>query len=196
MTALRVRLWFWQLITHLSYFSQYFYTIKNFFFLLWVNLYMITETYLHDPPPFNSSFFMTPPFSAVSKSCNPPSVSTPPPPPLISDKSLSGKQKIRQFWITQKFLYTCASNCTLVFLMSSRNSMRTWVHFSAMIFNVTARLDVDRTKSLIRYNDRSITTCQRLLGKVCRVLHFSATKWQHKKAPTEAEQIKPSFEQK
>ena len=51
---------------------------------------MITDTYLHDPPPFNGPFFMTPPFSAVSKSCDPPSVSTPSPPPLlISDKSLS-----------------------------------------------------------------------------------------------------------
>ena len=58
-----------------------FYKIKNFFFLdLWVNLYMITDTYLHDPPPFNGPFFMTPPFSAVSKSCDPPAVSTPPPP--------------------------------------------------------------------------------------------------------------------
>ena len=69
--------------TRLSYFSHFFffYKIKNFFFLLWVNLYMITDTYLHDPPPFNGPFFMTPPFSAVSKSCDPPSVSTPPPPP-------------------------------------------------------------------------------------------------------------------
>ena len=48
----------------------------------------ITETYLHDLHPFNGPFFMTSPFSAVSKSCDPPSVSTPPPPLLISDKSL------------------------------------------------------------------------------------------------------------
>ena len=34
---------------------------------------------------------MTPPFSAVSKSCDPPSVSNPPFPLLISDKSLSIK---------------------------------------------------------------------------------------------------------
>ena len=61
----------------------FFNKIKNFFFLLWVNLYMITDTYLHDPPPFNGSFFMTPPFPAVSKSCDPLSVSTPP--LLISD---------------------------------------------------------------------------------------------------------------
>ena len=52
----------------------------NFFFLVWVNLHMIMDTYLHDPPPFNSPFFMTPPFSAVSKSCDPPSVSIPLPP--------------------------------------------------------------------------------------------------------------------
>ena len=56
------------------------YKIKNSFFLLWVNLYMITDTYWHDPSPFNGPVFMTPPFSAVSKSCDPPSVSTPLPP--------------------------------------------------------------------------------------------------------------------
>ena len=50
---------------------------KKLFFLLWVNLYMIKDTYLHDPPPFNSPFFMNPPFSVVSKGCDPPSVSTP-----------------------------------------------------------------------------------------------------------------------
>ena len=59
----------------------FFYKIKNFFFLLWVNLYMITDTYLHDPPPFNGPFFITPPFSAISKSCDHPYVSTPLPPP-------------------------------------------------------------------------------------------------------------------
>ena len=32
---------------------------------------MITNTYLHDPPPFNGSFFMTPAFPAISKSCDP-----------------------------------------------------------------------------------------------------------------------------
>ena len=32
------------------------------------------------PSPFNGPFFMTPPFSAVSKSCDPPSFSTPLPP--------------------------------------------------------------------------------------------------------------------
>ena len=69
------------LITPLSYFSQdFFYKIKNFFFLLWVNLFMNTHIYLHDPPPFDGPFYMTPPFSAVSKSCDPPSVSTPLPP--------------------------------------------------------------------------------------------------------------------
>ena len=41
--------------------------------------------------PFERPFFHDPPFSAVSKSCNPPSVSTPPSPSplLISDKSLN-----------------------------------------------------------------------------------------------------------
>ena len=72
----------------LLFLPGFFYKIKNFFFRLWVNLYMITDTYLHDPPPLNGPFFMTPPFSAVSKSCDPPSVSTPSP-LLISDKSLN-----------------------------------------------------------------------------------------------------------
>ena len=61
----------------LLFLPGFFYKIKNFFFHLWVNLYMITDTYLHDPPPFNGPFSMTPPFSAVSKSCDPSSVSTP-----------------------------------------------------------------------------------------------------------------------
>ena len=43
----------------------------------------IYDIYLHDPPPFNCPFFMTPPFSEAQK------VVTPPPPLLISDKSLS-----------------------------------------------------------------------------------------------------------
>ena len=61
----------------LLFLPGFFYKIKNFFFRLWVKLYMITATYLHDPSPLNRPFFMTPPFSAVSKSCDPPSVSTP-----------------------------------------------------------------------------------------------------------------------
>ena len=44
-----------------------FYQIQNFLFLLWVNLKMITSIYFHDPPPFNSPFFMTPPFSESQK---------------------------------------------------------------------------------------------------------------------------------
>ena len=64
----------WTLLLLSGFFLQ---NKKNFFFLLWVNLYMIKDTHLHDPPPFNSAFFMTPPFSAVSKGCDPPSVSTP-----------------------------------------------------------------------------------------------------------------------
>ena len=86
-----------------------FYKMKNLFFLLSVNLYMNMDTYLHDPPPFNGLFFTTPPFSAVSKSCDPfvshkflvsPSLCFHPPPPLlISDTSLrrrrSPKSNIR-----------------------------------------------------------------------------------------------------
>ena len=45
----------------------FFLPLKNFLFLLWVNLYMITGIYLHDPPPFNGPFFMTPPFSESQK---------------------------------------------------------------------------------------------------------------------------------
>ena len=57
----------------------FFYQIKNFLFLLWVNLYMITGIYLHDPPPFNGPFFMTPPFSESQKVETLPLF--PPPPP-------------------------------------------------------------------------------------------------------------------
>ena len=55
----------WSLDSPIS--PKFFYKIKNFFFLLWVNLYMITDTYLHDPSPFNGPFFMTPPFSESQK---------------------------------------------------------------------------------------------------------------------------------
>ena len=34
----------------------FFYQIKNFLFLLWVNLYMITGIYLHDPPLLTAHF--------------------------------------------------------------------------------------------------------------------------------------------
>ena len=33
----------------------------------WVNLYMIMSIYLHDAPPFNGPFLMTPPFSESQK---------------------------------------------------------------------------------------------------------------------------------
>ena len=58
----------------LLFLPGFFYKIKNFFF-------SFVGEHLHDPPPFNGQFFMTPPFSAVSKSCDPPAVSTPPLPP-------------------------------------------------------------------------------------------------------------------
>ena len=69
------------------FFCFFFYQIKNFLFLLWVNLCMITGIYLHDPPPFNGPFFMTPPFSESKKVVTLP-LFPPPTPLLISDKSL------------------------------------------------------------------------------------------------------------
>ena len=50
------------ILLFLPVFFFFFYQIKNFLFLLWVNLYMITGIYLHDPLLFNGPFFMTPPF--------------------------------------------------------------------------------------------------------------------------------------
>ena len=94
MTALRVPLWFWQLITRLSYFSQVFLQNKELLFSPVGEPLHDHEHILHDPPPFNGPFFMTPPFSAVSKSCDPPSVSTPSP-LLISDKSLNKVVSLR-----------------------------------------------------------------------------------------------------
>ena len=59
---------------------SFFHQIKNFLFLLWVNLCMITGIYLHDPPPFNRPFFMTPPFSESQKVVTLPLFQPPPPP--------------------------------------------------------------------------------------------------------------------
>ena len=49
---------------------------------------MITAIYLHDPPPLNGPFFMTPPFSASQKVETLP-LFPHPSPLLISDKSLA-----------------------------------------------------------------------------------------------------------
>ena len=51
----------------LLFLPGFFYQRKNFLFLLWVNLYMFMGLYLHDPPPFNGPFFMSPPFSESQK---------------------------------------------------------------------------------------------------------------------------------
>ena len=67
---------------------SFFYQIKNFLFLLWVNLCMITGIYMHDLPPFNSPFFMTPPFTESQKVVTLPLFPPPPLPLVISDKSL------------------------------------------------------------------------------------------------------------
>ena len=74
----------------LLFLPGFFYQIKNFLFLLWVNLYMITGIYLHCPPHFNGPFFMTPPFSESQKVVTLPLFPPPPPYPLlISEKSLN-----------------------------------------------------------------------------------------------------------
>ena len=64
------------------------YKIKNFFFLLWVNLYMITDTYLHDPSPYNGPFFHDPSLFCSVKKLWPSLCLHLPPSLLISDKSL------------------------------------------------------------------------------------------------------------
>ena len=53
-------------------------------FLLWVNPYMITAIYLHDPPPFKGQFFMSPPFSESQKALTLLLFPPPPPPSLCS----------------------------------------------------------------------------------------------------------------
>ena len=53
-------------LTLLFLLGFFFYQIKNFLFLLWVNIH-IMGLYLHDPPPFNGPFFITPPLSESQK---------------------------------------------------------------------------------------------------------------------------------
>ena len=89
---------------HVLLFSLFiFCQIKNFLFLLWVNFYMITGIYLHDPPPFNGPFFMTPPFSEAQKVVTPP-LFPPPPPLLISDKSVRGAKAIEKNRLGERFV--------------------------------------------------------------------------------------------
>ena len=69
----------------LLFLPSFFYQMKHFLFLLCLNLYMITRMitgiYLHDPPPFNNPFFMTPPFSESQKAVALPLFPPPSPPP-------------------------------------------------------------------------------------------------------------------
>ena len=135
MTALRVRLSFWQLITRLSYFSQVFLPKKrtSFFFCGWASTWS-RAYYLQDPPPFNGPFFMTPPFSESQKVVTLP-LFPPPSPLLISDKSLtftllwpyktlrtllSSKLLFFLYWMWQ--LINCKPKC-LIFVFSPLQSM-------------------------------------------------------------------------
>ena len=90
----------------LLFLPSLFYQIKNFSFLLWVNLYMITGTHLHDPPPFNGPFFMPPPFSESQKVVTLPLFPTntaPRPPLLISDKSLRKESNSYRNWFKHQY---------------------------------------------------------------------------------------------
>ena len=94
------------------FFSFFFNQIKHFLFLPWVNLYMITGIYLHDPPPFNGPFFMTPPFSESQKVVTLPLF--PPPLPPANFWQVPNKTNYTR---THKFIYH-KNNCCQVF---SRN---------------------------------------------------------------------------
>ena len=96
------------------------YRINNFLFLLCVNLCMITGIYLHDRPPFNGPFFMSPPFSESQKVVTLP-LFPPLPPLLISDKSLT-----RPCWATIFYPYSRLETKNILLipeLLFSRNSV-------------------------------------------------------------------------
>ena len=67
---------------------------------------MITGTHLHDPPPFNGPFFMTPPFSESQKVVTLPLFPTntaPRPLLLISDKSLRKESNSYRNWFKHQY---------------------------------------------------------------------------------------------
>ena len=90
MTALRVRLWFWQLITWLSYFSQVVFLQNKEL------VFSSVGEFLHDhghvfawPSPFSRPIFHDPSLFCSLKKLWPSLCSHPPPLLLIFDKSLT-----------------------------------------------------------------------------------------------------------
>ena len=81
--------------------------MRNFLIFLWVNLCMITDIYLRDPPPFNGPFFMTQLFSESQKVVTlllfPPS----PTPLLIPDKSLNAEMAQSCFEVSHWPIQIC-----------------------------------------------------------------------------------------
>ena len=102
-------------------------------FLLWVNPYMITAIYLHDPPPFNGQFFMSPPFSESQKALTLLLFPPPPPPPSA------------HFWQVPYFEPTGSCFPSLIYSMIVRVCSVLSVHkysnnFSSPCFNMPSKL--------------------------------------------------------
>ena len=104
------------------FFFLFFYQIKNFLFLLWVNLYIIMGIYLHDPPPLNGRFFMTPPFSESQKVVTLPLFPPPSPPANFWQVPYTGFCRFRRF--TRFALITFANKNTTRFSDPSQQAYR------------------------------------------------------------------------
>ena len=113
-----------------------FYKIKNFFFLLWVNLYMIKDTYLHDPPPFNDPSFHDPSLFCSLKKLSPSLCFHPPPPLLISDKSLRRIIRIPQLAHSYVYGWDTVATCTILMIDKARLNA-TFINFKHKVnFNL------------------------------------------------------------
>ena len=84
---------------------------------------------------------MTPPFSSVSKSCDPPSVSTPPSPQLISDKSLNWSAYERSMCSNSTIWHTLKDSVNKTSLSWPAELMFLVLFFSDLSLDITDTLN-------------------------------------------------------
>ena len=123
---------------------------------------MITSIYLHDPPPFNGPFFMTPPFSESQKVVALP-LFPPPSPLLISDKSLICTKGI---WRPRAQVNCCRSALTLAglvlteFIYSTKlvNDLVCFQPVGILIFYVFFSLSIFFLSLFVSHNENYYVT--------------------------------------
>ena len=138
MTALRVRLWFWELIIRLSYFSQvFFYKIKNFFFFCgWTSTW--SRTHICMTLPFLTAHFSwSLPFLRSQKVVTLP-LFPPPSPPANFWQVPNVYQGVRIKRVSEKRVSTVQPNCLKNFRL-----YKTMVEMTLLLWQPQVRRQLD-----------------------------------------------------